>query len=127
MEKYPLPTDTGSYNAERFITNLVLLVKHHPVRWTTFRLEGLLSVVDRPLELLCRDKKFAKDGIDASLTAVQAGYPSDCFLVVQNKLEKRPQDSPSLNERSLGPLPLSRCCFRDDPIDSIWSRWIDKT
>ena len=80
-----LPADASGHNTKRLIADLILLVEHQEICWSSLSLEGLLAMLDSPLELLCSDQDFAKDSIDSSLATVKARCSNNCVLVIEKE------------------------------------------
>lgn len=83
--KVLLPADASRDNTKWFVADLVLLVKHKKIGWSSFSLQCFLAMIDSPLQFLGSDKDFTKDGIDASLSTVEARCTNNCVLVVEQK------------------------------------------
>jgi hypothetical protein len=80
-----LPADASRHNTERLVADLVLLVEHEEIRWSSLSLKRLLAVLDSPLELFGGDQDFPEYGIDSSLATVKARCSNDCVLVVEQE------------------------------------------
>lgn len=87
-----LPADASRDDTKRFVADLILLVKHKEVGWSSFSLECFLAMIDGPLEFLSGHKDLSKDGIDAGLATVEAGCTNNCVLVVEQEPEKSMTD-----------------------------------
>ena len=68
--KWIVPADACSDHSEWFIVNCVGLVAHQHVSRSTGWCQGVLSMLDSPLELLCGDQYLTKASIDLGLSAV---------------------------------------------------------
>jgi len=78
-----LPADACRYHTKRLVTNLVLLVEHQKIGWSSLSLERLFAMLNSPLELLGSDQNLTEDGIDSGLAAVEARCSNDCVLIVE--------------------------------------------
>lgn len=80
-----LPTDASGHNSKRLIADLILLVEHQEICRSSLSLEGVLAMLNSPLELLSSDQDFAEDSIDSSLATVKARCANNRVLVVEQK------------------------------------------
>jgi len=78
-----LPADASGHHTKRLIANLILLVEHQEICWSSLSLEGLLAMLNSPLELLSSDQNLAEDSIDSGLATVKARCSNNCVLVVE--------------------------------------------
>ena len=78
-----LPADACRYHTKRLVTNLILLVEHQKIGWSSLSLERLFAVLNGPLEFLGSDQDLTEDGIDSGLATVETRCSDDCVLVVE--------------------------------------------
>lgn len=103
-----IPADEGRHDAQWLIMHRALLVGQQQVRRPLRGSQGLLAVLDGPLELLGRHHDLAQLRVDHGLARVERADPTDLLLVVEDVLQYRAQHPPPLGEARPGPFLL--CC-----------------
>ena len=67
-----LPADASRNDTKRLVADLVFLVEHQEIGWSSLSLERLLAMLNSPLELLSSNQDLAENGIDSGLATVEA-------------------------------------------------------
>jgi hypothetical protein len=138
-----LPADASRYDTKRLVADLVLLVEHQKVGWSSLSLESLFAMLDSPLELLSSNQDLAENGIDSGLATVEACCSNNCVLVVEQEpassqynvlvfsemryiLQQAFQDLSPLSERGFRPCLLGFRSLCNNTVNAVRSDWIHK-
>lgn len=83
MTEALLPADASRNDTKWFVADLVFLVEHKEIGWSSFSFQCFLAMIDGPLEFLGSNKDLAKDGINTGLATVEASCADNGILVVE--------------------------------------------
>lgn len=78
-----LPAHTGCENTQWLPSYFVMFVHHEKIRWSSFRSQRFLAVVDGPFQFLDCDQYLAQHSIDLGLARVHTCHRCYVFLLVQ--------------------------------------------